>query len=111
MGRGMSDLESSQVDLRASVAIVAWSHRLCDVLEARETKRCSKGVLTMRHAMLVRKSERHAGAMSSRGLIVGMKEEEEEEEEEGRKEGSSCGYDEVQYFQVARRWGGLGIGD
>jgi hypothetical protein len=29
--------------------------------------------------MLVRKSERRAGAMSSRGLIVGMEEEEEEE--------------------------------
>jgi hypothetical protein len=35
--------------------------------------------------MLVRKSGRRAGAMSSRGLIVGMKEEEEEEEEEKRK--------------------------
>jgi hypothetical protein len=32
-----------------------------------------------------------------------MKEEEEEEE------GSSCGYDEVQYLQVARRWGDWGL--
>jgi hypothetical protein len=68
MGRGMSDLESSQVDLRASVATVAWSHRLCDVLEARETEACSKGVLSVRHATLVRKIERRAGAMSSRRI-------------------------------------------
>jgi hypothetical protein len=31
------------------------------------------------------KIERRAGAMSSRGLIVGMKEEEEEEEEEEKR--------------------------
>lgn len=68
MGRGMSDLESSLVDLRASVSTVAWSHRLCDVLEARETEGCSKDVPTVRHATLVGKSERCAGAMSSRRI-------------------------------------------
>jgi hypothetical protein len=57
-----------QVDLRASVATVAWSHRLCDVLEAREAEGCSKDVPTVRHATLVSESEGHAGAMSSRRI-------------------------------------------
>jgi hypothetical protein len=46
----------------------------------------------VRHATLVGKSERCAGAMSSR-RIDGMNARRKKEE------GSSCGYDEVQYFQ------------